>query len=50
MWPSMTIEQISSFCSQTAGNKKEGPGINAKLIQEHSTSKVHNSHKEVQKI
>ena len=39
------IEQISSFCSQTVGNKKEGSGINAKLIQEHYISKVHNSHK-----
>ena len=46
----MMTEQISSFCDQTVGNKKEGSGINANLIQEYSVSKVHNSHKEVQKI
>ena len=46
----MMTEQISSFCRQTVGNnKKEGSGINANLIREYSVSKVHNSHKEVQK-
>ena len=44
----MMIEQISSFCGQTVGNKKEGSGINANLIREYSVSKVHNSHKEIQ--
>ena len=46
----LMTEQTSSFCGQTEGNKKEGSGINANLIQEYSVSKVHNSHKEVQKI
>ena len=46
----MMTEQISSFCGQTVGNKKEGLGINANLIREYSVSKVHNSHKEVSKI
>ena len=46
----MMTEQINSFCGQTVGNKKEGSEINANLIQEHSISKVYNSHKEIQKI
>ena len=40
----MMTAQISSFCCQTVGNKKEASGINANLIQEYAVSKVHNSH------
>ena len=50
IWPSMMTEQINCFFGQTVGNKKEESGINANLIQEHSISKVYNSHKEVPKI
>ena len=46
----MMTEQINCFFGQTVGNKKEESGINANLIQEHSISKVYNSHKEVPKI
>ena len=46
----MMTEQINSFCGQTVSNKEEGSEINANLIQEHSISKVYNSHKEIQKI
>ena len=46
----MMTAQISSFCRQTIGNKKEGSGINANLNRQYAVSKAHYSHKEVQKI